>query len=90
MLGLRVRIREAEYPDQKPCSPFSLRIEEAISEVVGSARLVDERAAIIVAVCFRVTMLAIGVVKNFEHAPAIVPTANSSNTGSVVAEAPFF
>lgn len=31
-------------------------------------------------VCLRVTILAIGVVRNFEKAPAIKPTLSSSST----------
>lgn len=50
----------------------------------------EERAKIIEEVCFRVTMLDIGVVKNLEHAPARAPTANSSNAGKVVDLVPFF
>lgn len=50
----------------------------------------EERAEIIEDVCLRVTMLEIGVVKNFEHAPARAPTASSSNTGNVVDLDPFF
>lgn len=50
----------------------------------------EVRAEIMDEVCFRVTMLDIGVVKNFEHAPARAPTANSSNNGKVVALVPCF
>ena len=85
MLGFSVRISEAEYPDQKPCIPFSSRIEVAISETEGSASLDPERAETIEAICFLVTIFAIGVVKPFEQAPANAPTANSSKTGNVVA-----
>lgn len=90
MLGLSVRMREAEYPDQKPCKPFSSRIEVAISGTDGSAAFDPERAEIIEAVCLRVTIFEIGVVKNFEHAPAKAPTVSSSNTGSVVVLFPCF
>ena len=50
----------------------------------------EERAEIIDEVCFRVTMLEMGVVKNLEHAPASAPTASSSSTGRVVVLVPFF
>lgn len=90
MLGFRVRINEAEYPDQKPWIPFSSRIEVAISETDGSAALDPDLAEIIDAVCFLVTIFEIGVVKNFEQAPANAPTASSSRTGNVVALLPFF
>lgn len=88
MLGFRVRISEAEYPDQNPRMPFSERIEDAISATVGSVAFDPDRAEIIDAVCFRVTMFAMGVVKNFEHAPAIEPKASSSKTGKVVVSLP--
>lgn len=90
MLGFRVRMREAEYPDQKPCSPFSSRMEAAISDTVGSTALEPVRAEAMAAVCLRVTMLEIGVVKNFEQAPARAPIANSSNIGKVVVLFPCF
>ncbi len=89
MLGLRVRIRDAVYPDQKPCRPFSARIKSAISDTLGEVVVgEEERAESREYVCLRVTILEIGVVKNLEQAPARVPTANSSNMGRVVALAP--
>jgi len=90
ILGLRVRIKEAEYPDQNPWRPFSERIDWAISDTEGEVVEVGERAEIMDAVCFRVTMLEIGVVKNLEHAPASAPTVSSSSTGKVVVFVPFF
>jgi len=90
MLGFKAKAKEAEYPDQNPCRPFSERIWEAISETDGSLDGVEERADMREDVCFRVTMLEIGVVKNIEHAPANAPTVSSSNTGRVVALLPFF
>jgi hypothetical protein len=63
----------------------------AISVTVGSEDDgLSDRADIIDAVCFRVTMFEIGVVKALEHAPAIIPTANSSSAGSVVVLVPCF
>jgi len=61
-----------------------------MSDTEGSAEAELLRAESMEAVCFRVTMLEIGVVKNLEHAPARAPTANSSNTGNVVDLVPFF
>jgi hypothetical protein len=90
MLGFSVRTKEAEYPDQKPWSPFSERIWLTMSLTLGSALGEEERAEIMLAVCLRVTMLEIGVVKNLEQAPASTPTDNSSNTGSVVVRIPCF
>jgi len=62
----------------------------AMSETEGSVEAELLLAESIVAVCLRVTMLEIGVVKNLEHAPARAPTTNSSTTGNVVALIPFF
>jgi len=85
MLGFRVMINDAEYPDQNPWIPFSDLIAEAMSETDGSADLVLARAETIAAVCFLVTMLAMGVVKNFEQAPASAPTPSSSSIGRAFA-----
>lgn len=90
MLGFSVKTREAEYPDQKPWIPFSERIVFMISATLGSEDGVSERAASMEAVCFRVTILEMGAVKAFEHAPAIVPTTSSSKAGRVVALGPCF
>lgn len=70
--------------------PFSERIWDTISLTLGSTLSEEERAEIMLAVCLRVTMLEMGVVKNFEHAPANEPTASSSKTGSDVVDAPCF
>ena len=61
-----------------------------MSETVGSGVGVEEREERREAVCFLVTMLEIGVVKNLEHAPARAPTPNSSRAGRVVDLEPFF
>jgi hypothetical protein len=61
-----------------------------MSETDGSAAVDPDRAEIIEAVCFLVTIFEIGVVKNFEHAPASAPTLSSSRTGKLVAFPPFF
>lgn len=92
ILGFSVNTKEAEYPDQKPSRPFSLRIWAAIVETLGDGEdfVPDDLADIILAVCLRVTMFAIGVVKNLEHAPAMAPTASSSKTGRFVAFGPCF
>jgi hypothetical protein len=84
ILGFRVRISEAEYPDQNPWKPFSERIEEAMSETDTELVLTPDRAEIMDAVFFRVTILAIGVVNNLENAPARTPMLSSSNTGKEV------
>lgn len=73
--GFSVRINVAEYPDQNPLIPFSDRIRAAIF-------LED----IFPLVCFLVTIFASGVVINFESAPARMPIANSSSTGSTTLE----
>lgn len=79
--GLRVRIREAEYPDQKPRKPFSFLIWSAIDRTESWFKgLEGERADSMDEVCFRVTMVAIGVVRNLEKAPAKNPTLSSSST----------
>jgi len=82
--GFKVRTKEAEYPDQKPAIPFSARIDCAmkatLGEMEGEEEVAGERAESIEEVCFRTTTFAIGVVKNFEHAPARAPTPNSSIT----------
>ena len=70
--------------------PFSALMELAMSDTEGSAAVELLRAESMEAVCLRVTMLEIGVVKNFEHAPAKAPTTNSSSTGKVVAFVPLF
>ena len=82
--GFRVRIRLAEYPDQKPCTPFSRLISHAISLVLESGGMVVEDSCfIIAAVCFRVTICWMGVVKNLEKAPARTPTPISSSAGKL-------
>jgi hypothetical protein len=81
--------KEAEYPDQKPWMPFSDRIVDAMSETDSSVDFAPVRADIIAAVCFLVTILAIGVVKNLEQAPASAPTPNSSSTGRYFDFPPF-
>lgn len=84
--GFRVRMREAEYPDQNPARPFSVWMLEAIERTVGSGLgVLGEREERRDAVCLRVTMLEIGVVKNLEQAPARAPTPNSLRTGRLVA-----
>lgn len=72
--GFRVRISDAEYPDQNPPMPFSARIFAAISDEL------EEDPD----VCFRATIFDNGVVKSFENAPANTPIANSSRTGKTV------
>lgn len=85
--GLRVKTNEAEYPDQKPAKPFSDLIWRAIERVDVSRDLkVGERPATIDKDCFRVTILAIGVVISFVRAPAMKPTLSSSKTGRSFAE----
>lgn len=89
-LGFRVRTNDAEYPAQNPWIPFSDRMLEAMAAAEGSEDLLPERELTIAAICFRVTIFAIGVVKNFEQAPASAPTPNSSRTGRVLALSPCF
>jgi hypothetical protein len=84
MEGFKVRIRLAEYPDQKPCNPFSRLISHAMSLALDSGGMVvDDFCLIIAAVCFRVTICWIGVVKNLEKAPATTPTPISSSAGKL-------
>lgn len=61
-----------------------------MSDTLGSGPGLEEREEISEDVCLRVTILEIGVVKNFEQAPAVAPTINSSKAGNVVAFVPFF
>jgi hypothetical protein len=61
-----------------------------MSTTVGEGKGVEEREERREAVCFLVTMLDIGVVKNLEQAPASAPTANSSRAGRVADLKPFF
>ena len=89
--GLRVRISEAEYPVQKPATPFCLRISRAISAVEGAVtswgdvlcrpELGEDGGDCAfnnAAACFFVTIFATGVVRSFVRLPAMKPIVNSS------------
>jgi len=58
MAGFMVKTRLAEYPDQKPWSPFSSLICNAISFALKPGAMLDvgSLAAIRAAVCFLVTI----------------------------------
>ena len=82
---MRVRIREAEKPDQNPRRPFSAWIWRAISFVEAEDSFDSEESSekTRADVCFLVTILAIGVVISFANEPAKKPTVSSSRTGRV-------
>lgn len=61
-----------------------------MSDTEGFVAVDPARAAIMDAVCLRVTMLEMGAVNSFEKAPAKAPTLNSSRTGREVAFPPCF
>lgn len=85
--GLSVRTRDAEYPDQKPFMPFSAQIRNAVVRAEAVLGWPGACLENIQDACICVTTLDIGVVKNFEKAPAMKPKLSSSMTGRLVSEA---